>query len=86
MENRKLIYLLWSVIGVLVLGVLVGGFLLIHHADEVDQTNTFLTGDNLSLKNQVKQLKATPSPTPTPTATPLATPEPSAAPTPKTKN
>ncbi len=81
--DHKLIYLLWTVIGVLIIGAAVGGFLLVRHANEVDEANLLLTGNNISLKTQVKQLKETPSPTPT--ATPLATPEPSPTPTPKVK-
>ena len=80
--DRKLIYLLWTVIAALVVGLVIGGFIIIRHVNNLEQVNTNVGGDNDSLKRQVQQLKAAAAATPTPTATPLATPEPSAAPAP----
>jgi hypothetical protein len=80
MENRKLIFMLWIVIAILVLGGGIGGYLLVRHANDIDQTNSELTGNNDSLKRQLQQAKATPTPSPTPSA--LATPEPTASPSP----
>jgi len=90
-SNRKLITLLWTVIVVLLIGAGVGGYLLVRHANDLDQTNTELGGNNDSLRRQLDQAKAqlaaTPTPTPTPIATPTpvptATPKPTATPIPK---
>jgi len=84
-SNRKVIYLLWVVITFLIAGTAIGGYLLVRHANDVDEVNVELTGSNDSLKRQLEQAKATPSPTPTPTplATPEPTPTPSPTPTPK---
>ena len=72
---RNLIYLLWCVIAVLIIGAGTGGYILVRHASDVDQTNANLTGDNDSLKRQVQQARAAALATPTPTDTPLATPQ-----------
>jgi len=79
-SNRKVIYMLWAVITVLIVGSAIGGYLLVRHANDVDQTNLELTNSNDSLRRQLEKAQATPSPTPT--ASPLATPEPSPTPTP----
>jgi len=83
-SNRNLIYLLWTVIAVLVVGGSIIGFMLIHKADELSGTNNDLTGDNASLREQLRQAKATPSPSPSPTPdySASAAPTPSASPSP----
>jgi hypothetical protein len=75
-SGNKLIYLLWSVIAVLIVGAVLGGFVLIRHVHDVDQTNSRLMGDNDSLKRQVREAKATPTPTPTPVPAHAAAPKP----------
>ncbi len=90
-SNRKLIALLWTVIIVLLIGAGVGGYLLVRHVSDLDQTNTELGGNNDSLRRQLDQAKAqlaaTPTPAPTPiappTPVPTATPKPTATPVPK---
>jgi hypothetical protein len=78
-SNRKLIFLLWLVITVLIIGSAVGGYLLVRHTSDLDQANSDLSGANDSLRRQLQEAKAAPTPTPVPP--PLATPEPT--PTPK---
>jgi hypothetical protein len=82
--NRKVIYMLWVVIAVLIIGAGIGGFLLVHKADELSQTNTELIGDNDSLRAQLRNAQTSPSPSVEPTASPSASPSPavSATPTP----
>jgi hypothetical protein len=80
-SNRKLIYLLWLVITVLIIGGAVGGYLLVRHTSDLDQANSDLGNANDSLRRQLQEAKATPSPTPV--SSPLATPEPTPTPTPK---
>ena len=82
-SGNKLVYLLWAVIAVLIIGSAAGGFFLVRHANDVDQSNTQLMGNNDSLKRQVQELKATPVPTSAPT--PIATPAPAASPSSTTK-
>ncbi|HEX3081826.1 MAG TPA: hypothetical protein VHQ86_01090 [Candidatus Saccharimonadia bacterium] len=77
-QNRKLVYLLWTVITVLIIGAGVGAFLLLRHTNSVDDANAQLNSDNSFLRRQLKEAQATPSPSPTPT--PLATPEPTPTP------
>jgi hypothetical protein len=88
-SNRKLIPLLWTVIIVLVIGASVGGYMLLQHANNVDQKNVEVGGNNDSLRRQLDQAKAqlaaTPTPTPTPTATPVPTITPKAVATPTPK-
>ncbi|GAC1372465.1 MAG: hypothetical protein NVSMB39_6670 [Candidatus Saccharimonadales bacterium] len=77
-NDSKIIALLWTVIIVLVLGGAVGGYMLLRHANDVDTANSQLTGDNDSLRRQLKEAKTTP----TPTVAPLPTPnQPTPAPT-----
>jgi hypothetical protein len=47
-SNEKLIFLLWTVVAVLVAGMLVGGILLVHKDDD-------LTGANVGMQRQVRQ-------------------------------
>jgi ABC-type Na+ efflux pump permease subunit len=77
-SDRKLIYLLWTVIAVLVIGFIIGGLIVMKHMGDIEQTKINVGGDNASLKRQVQQLKAAASATPS--GTPLATPEPTATP------
>jgi hypothetical protein len=82
-SNRKLIYLLWTVIAALIVGGGIVGFMLIHKADDLGTTNDALNGDVSSLREQLRQAKASVSPTVTPaatTSTPSATPTPTASP------
>jgi hypothetical protein len=72
-SQRKLIYLLWTVIAVLVIGGIIGGYLLVSKANDLDTTNQELSGSNDSLRRQLEQAKATPSPTETPAASPTPT-------------
>jgi outer membrane murein-binding lipoprotein Lpp len=89
-RERKLVFLLWTVIVVLVVGGVIGGFLLAHKVDELSQDNFDLNGSNDSLRNQLKQAKASPtpsdapvvSPSESPSASPSATPAATATPTP----
>jgi hypothetical protein len=78
-SNRKLIYMLWAVIAVLIIGTAIGGYMLVRYANDVDQANSELNSSNESLRRQLQEAKATPTPAPTPSA--LATPEPSPTPT-----
>src|SRR4051812_13216331 len=84
-SNRKLVYLLWLVIAVLIVGTAVGGYLLVRHTNDVDQANEELTNSNASPRRQLQEPRATPSPTPPPPPRPLATPEPTPSPTPTPK-
>ena len=82
-SSNKLIYLLWSVIGVLLIGAGLGVFILLRHAGAVDKSNTQLMGDNDSLKRQVQEARAAiPSPTATPIVSTPAAPAAAAARTP----
>ncbi len=76
MYSRKLLYFLWAVIAILVIGGGIGGYFLVRHANDLDQANTELMGNNDSLKRQLEEAKATPAPTPTPVATPAPSPTP----------
>ena len=78
--SLKLVYMLWSVIAVLLIGFLVGGFLLLRHSGDIDEANTQLNGDNASLRRQLQEAKA--APTPVPTTPPASTPAAAANPTP----
>ena len=71
-SQTKVIALLWSVIIVLVLGGAAGLTMVVRHASDVDTANTQLTGDNDSLRRQLKEAKTIP----TPTVEPLPTPAP----------
>ncbi len=79
-SSRKIIALLWTVIAVLVIGGAIGGYLLFNHANNLDQTNSELSGNNDSLKRQLEQVKARLAATPAPTPSPLPTPGPTATP------
>jgi len=79
--------MLWTVIVVLIIGGSIIGFMLIHKADELSSSNNELSGNNTSLREQLRQAKASPSPSvdplpvanqasPTPSATPTPTPTP----------
>ncbi|HVQ44239.1 MAG TPA: hypothetical protein VMT30_04715 [Candidatus Saccharimonadia bacterium] len=83
-SSHKLIYLLWTVIAVLIIGAGIGAFLLLRHASDLDNTNAELSGSNDSLRRQLEQAKASPTPTATPeaTATPSPSPSPTATPVP----
>lgn len=85
--NGRIVVMLWAVIAVLVIGLGLGGYFLINHANSLEQTNTQLNGDNDSLRRQLLEAKSTPPPTPavvaTPTPTPAATTAPKATATPK---
>ena len=79
-SSRKIIALLWTVIAVLVIGGVVGGYLLLNHSNSLDQTNSVLSGNNDSLKRQLEQAKDRLAATPTPTPSPLPTPGPVVSP------
>ena len=78
--SRKLVYLLWTVIAVLIIGAFIGGIMLMNRANALDQSNTLLTGDNDSLRRQLKEAKTVPAATPSPVATPTPTPVPTVSP------
>lgn len=82
-DSRKIVYLLWTVIAVLVVGGAVGGFLLAHKVDQLTTENAELSGNNESLRNQLLQAKATPPPSesPSPSGSPAPTASPSPTPT-----
>jgi hypothetical protein len=83
-SDSKVIALLWTVIIILLIGGGAGITMLVRHASDVDTSNTQLTGDNDSLRRQLKEAKTTP----TPTVEPLPTPgpaSPTVAPTPTPK-
>jgi hypothetical protein len=84
-SNTKLIYLLWTVIVVLIIGLGAGGYFMYHHLSEVDESNVRLHGDNDSLRRQLQQAKAAPKPTATPEPTLAPTPSPVPTATPKAK-
>ena len=73
--------MLWTVIAVLIIGSSIGGYFLIRHASNLEQTNTQLNGDNDSLRRQLVGAKSLAVPTPSPVATPSSTPTPSVIPT-----
>lgn len=81
-SNRKLVYLLWVVITVLIIGAGIGGFILMHKADELTQTNEELTSNNTNLRNQLQEVRKSPSPSPSvsPKPSPSVSPSPSASP------
>jgi hypothetical protein len=81
-DNRRVVYVLWTVITILILGGAVGGFLLVKHSNDLSDQNLSLNDDNASLRNQLNQAKAALAATPTPTPTPTATPAPAHTPTP----
>jgi outer membrane murein-binding lipoprotein Lpp len=56
--NARLIFLLWTVIAVLVAGMLVGGILLVHKDDDLTKANLSMEGDVQSMQSQVKQARA----------------------------
>lgn len=77
----------WVVIAVLIIGGSVGLFLLVHKVNDLSDANNTMSGDQASLRNQVRQYRAQiPSPTPTPviTLTPTTPPQ-TATPTPTSK-
>ena len=76
-SSKKVIVMQWVVILVLVIGAGVGAYLMINKVNLLNDDNQMLTGDNASLRNQLKQLKQ-----PTPTPTPEVTPAPQTSPTP----
>jgi len=78
--NRKLIILLWIVVAVLVAGSAVGGIMLVHKTDDLNDTNSSLSDDNAHLRNQLQQAQTQASASPSPSLAPDATPEPSASP------
>lgn len=83
-SESKLIALLWTVIIVLVIGGTAATIMLVRHASDLEDANSQLTGNNDSLRRQLKEAKTTPTPTavPLPTATQATpTPTPTAAPT-----
>lgn len=80
--NRKLILLLWIVVAVLVVGSAIGGFMLVHKADDLTSDNSSLSDDNARLRNQLQQTQMQASASPTPSQAPDATPEPTASPGP----
>jgi len=80
--NRKVVFLLWTVIAVLVIGAATGGFLLVRKMDDLTQTNSDLSDSNDSLQRQLQDAKsATPSPSPSPSASPSPTASASPSPT-----
>lgn len=88
-RESKLIGLLWTVIIVLIIGAAAATIMLVRHSNDLDVTNSQLTGDNDSLRRQLKEAKTSPTPTAvplptavqsTPTPSPTATPVPTATP------
>jgi hypothetical protein len=71
-RNKNLVTLLWTVIGVLVVGMIFITILLLNHASSVDQVNSSLKGNNDSLHKQLEQVRA--SSTPEPPALPQGIP------------
>jgi cell division septum initiation protein DivIVA len=65
---------------VLVIGGAIGGFLLAHKLDQLNQDNSDLTGSNDSLRAQLREAQATPSPTTSPSPSASVTPAPSTSP------
>jgi hypothetical protein len=67
-SDRNVTYMLWTVVGALVVGASIAVFMLVHHADDLTQANAVLTGDNHNLQRQLADIRATlPAPTPTTT-------------------
>lgn len=80
-SNKKVIIMQWVVIVVLVIGAAVGAYLLINKVNLLSDENSTLSGDNASLKNQLRQLReVTPAPTPEITPAPSTTPTPTVSP------
>jgi hypothetical protein len=63
-SDRNLTYMLWTVVGVLLVGGAITSFMLMHHADDLSQANNVLVADNHNLARQLAVSKAQPSPTP----------------------
>jgi hypothetical protein len=85
MTNRSVIYLLWTVIASLIIGGVIAGYIVVHRADELNQSNTDLTNTNATLHRQLDEAQAKlASPSPSPSASPTASPSasPSTTPTP----
>ena len=88
---KKLIYLLWAAIAVLVVGMTAGGIMLVNKANQLQESNDSLTTDNSSLRLQLREVTeeseasgasgADDSSEPQPSATPAATASPSPTPT-----
>ena len=76
-RNNKIVHLLWAVIAVLVVGSTIAGVMLIGKVNDLTQTNASLNADIISLKEQVKEAKA--STTPSTAALPTAGTSPSPA-------
>jgi outer membrane murein-binding lipoprotein Lpp len=73
-SDRKIALMLWTVIGALVFGLLVGGLIFVHKDDELTRQNLALTSDNSRLITQVKQARAALNASPTPTTNSPASP------------
>jgi hypothetical protein len=81
---RKIVFMQWLVIAVLVIGAAVGGYLLVHKLNSLQDDNTTLSGERDDLQNQLNQAQASASPSPsaTPSPSPSSSPSPTAIPTP----
>jgi hypothetical protein len=85
LSQTSLIKFLWTIIGVLVVGLAAVTIIALTRAQAIDQARINAQGAIDSLKEQVRQAKAGPAPTQTPLAeatTNAATPTPSVVPTP----
>jgi Tfp pilus assembly protein PilN len=81
-SNRKIIYLQWVVIVVLIVGAAVGGYMVIHKADDLQQSNDELGNSNSSLRQQLLEARQSPEPSDTPSPSSSVSPSPSASPSP----
>jgi Tfp pilus assembly protein PilN len=73
-SDRRLVLMLWTVVAVLVVGLLAGGFIFVHKDDELTRQNTALTQDNSRLISQVKEARAAQTNSPEPHASPSGNP------------
>lgn len=88
---QKLVFLLWTVIAVVFIGAAIGGYLLTNKTNQLQTSNDELNGNVTSLRDQLRQAKASPPPTSAPlpdasgkpTTTPTPTPSPTASAQPK---
>ena len=78
--SRKVIYMLWLVVAVLVAGACVGGIMLVSKADSLTRSNLGYQHKIKSLTTEVHQAQFAAQATPTPTPSVSPTPSPSAMP------
>ena len=82
--SRKVVYMQWVVIAVLVIGGAVGGYLMMHKLGSLQDDNNTIASERDDLRAQLNQAQSAASASPSPSATPSAKPTPSPSATPTT--